>query len=354
MAAVAAAVIGAVGAIGGGYLSSKGNKGSSDSFTAPLNPGFNTLLDLFGANLKTRGRVKGVFDDPNTTGLFEEDAFKNSIRDLLYNSPGLYSGEQQATQGYLDSNQPGMDLQRAQDAMAGLLGSGKELSETGFRQDAGPAYDEAIRRYKADVLPELAEVAGQQVGIQSSSFLDSANRSAADLLGEAALQQVNLDESAAARRANGLGMYNQLILSQLGLPSSFGNDLLALGTGTRNVINTQQSRPFNVFSALTGLGNDQPFGVSGFNPNGSGTTQLLEGLASGVTQPGVADALGSLFKKQPAVDPYSLPGPANGVDPYSLPGPIGNPGAGGIGGAGGAGGGGFMGALNGLLGFGGK
>ncbi len=298
MATIAAAVIGAIGSIGGGILSSKKKSGGSDGgFVAPLNPGFNTLLNLFGSQLKTRGKVKGVFDDPNNEGIFEGDQFKDAIRDLVFNAPGLFGGEKDIAQGYLEGEGPANDLSRAQQQLAGLLGSGKELSETGFRQSALPAYQEAERRLRTNILPEIAEIAGQQVGISSSSFLDSANRASADLLGEAALQQVNLDESAASRRAGGLGLYNQLILSQLGLQPSFANDLLALGTGVRNVTNTQQSRPFNVFSALSGLGNDQPFGVSGFNPSGSGTTQLLEGLAGAVKEPGVQDALGSLFGK---------------------------------------------------------
>lgn len=295
MALIGAAAIGALGSLGGGYLSSRGGK--KDSFVAPLNPGFNTLLDLFGSQLKTRGRVKGVFDDPNNVGVFEDPQFKELIRQLVFNAPGQFQGERDITQGYLESDAPAADLLRAQEALSGLLASGKELSETGFRQSAQPAYDEAVRRLRANVLPEIAEIAGQQVGIQSSSFLDSANRAAADLLGEASLQQINLDESAANRRAGGLGLYNQLILSRLGLTPSFGNDLLALGSGVRNVINTQQSRPLNVFSALTGLGQNQPFGVSGFNPSGSGTSQLLGGLADALKEPGAQQGLAAALGK---------------------------------------------------------
>jgi hypothetical protein len=348
MATIAAAVIAAAGSIGGGILSSKKSKGQ-DGFVAPLNPGFNTLLDLFGAQLKTRGKVKGVFDDPNNEGVFESDDFKDAIRQLIFDAPGLFKGEADLTQGYLESGRPAEDLERAQSALTGLLASGKELSETGFRQSAGPAYEEAVRRLKANVLPEIAEIAGQQVGISSSSFLDSSNRASADLLGEAALQQINLDESAANRRAGGLGLYNQLILSQLGLAPAFGNDLLALGTGVRNVINTQQSRPLNVFASLTGLGNSQPFGVSGFNPNGSGTTQLLEGLAGAVTQPGFADNLGAILGK-------IFPQGDSGTDIAfsATAGQPSGPTSGGGGGGGGGGGlGGLLGPLTGLLGLGG-
>lgn len=294
MAGIAAAVIGAVGSIGGGILSSKGSK-EKDGFVAPLNPGFNTLLDLFGAQLKTRGRVKGVFDDPNNEGVFESADFKDSIRKLIFDAPGLSDAERQLAEGYLGGDAPARDLAEAQERLGALLGNAEELTNTGFRTNARPAYEEAVRRLRENILPEIANIAGQQVGVSSSSFLDSANRASADLLGEASLQQLNLDEAAASRRASGLGLYGSLIGTRLGLQPAFANDLLALGGSIRNVINTQQSRPLNVFASLTGLGNAQPFGVSGFNPAGSGTTQLLEGLAGAIKEPGVQEGLGKLL-----------------------------------------------------------
>lgn len=283
------ALLGAGAAIGGSLLSKK--KDDPGPLPLPLNPAFATLLGpIFGSQVLQGRNIRGIFDDPNRQGILEGPEFEQALRDFIFGGQGLFAGEQALTQGFLEGNQPFVDLQRAQGQLDDLLSTTGNLVDTGFRTSAQPAFEEAERRLRTSVLPQIAETAGGLTGIGSSSFAEAGSRAGADLLGEAAVRQIGLNEAAATRRATAIPLLGNLIGTRLGLQPAFANDLLALGTGVRGVEDRLSGRPLQSFLQFAQLGNQQPFFVPGNNPQGSGTADLLGGLASAL--PGFLGAIG--------------------------------------------------------------
>lgn len=269
----------------------------------PLNPNFNILKNLFGVTSGVHGHGADAgqiyfTNSKKNPGLFRGQDFKQSISDLMYNSPGLFSGEQSVldrvtqqdyTDSLLNSTTTGLDQ---------LLASNGGY-QTGFRTDATPIYNEANRRFQSNILPGIAEMIGPQIGLKSQSFIDAAAREGANLMGEAALQNVNLQEAA----ANRLPMAAQLLQTRSAFPFAFSNDLMQLGNNYRAIQKDIQSMPLQVFERLSGMSGpgQQGFLQQGFNPQGSGQAALLSGLSQNAGQ--FASALGSLFQKTPTATP---------------------------------------------------
>jgi len=191
------------------------------------------------------------------------------------------------------------------------------LLDTGYRTNARPLYDVAIDDFRRNVLPQIAERVGATGGsLQSQGFLDTAGREAANLLNEATKQNVQLEEAAQQRRAIAqlqkaglldaanaraaearirqvelglqgaglkgslLGQLNQGEATRLALPTAYANDIIGLNQTLRNEKTQQQLRPLSVFQGITGAAPNAPFVVQGYNPQGSGTANVLGSLAS--------------------------------------------------------------------------
>jgi hypothetical protein len=296
-----------IGAIGGGLLGGLGGKkgGSAPPPPMALNPSFGILQNLFGVRM---GQHKHGDDagqwymarDKKNPGLFRGPEFQQSIRDYMFNSPGLTQGEQglfdQLTGGDYAQNLMGQTTGGLNDLLN--MGSGYQ---SGWRTNAQPIYQEANRNFQANMLPSIAEMIGPQVGLRSQSFIDAAAREGANLMGQAALKDVDLQESAAGR----IPMAAQLLQTRSALPFAFANDLMGIGQNYRNLKDSIATRPLQVFNQLSGMGSpgQQGFLQQGFNPQGSGQANLMSSMSSGLG--GLADILRSL--------PGGSPGGAGGM-----------------------------------------
>lgn len=283
---------------GAGYL----NKRMNDKAAAggpglsPTNPSFGTLNRLFGTKLvkHKHGADKGTTSlvrDKNNPGLFGAQ-FDESLRNFAFNPPPIYGGET----GIVNSLLSGGGAQRALDTgLSGfdsLIGRTNSFldtaGQTGYQVDASPLYEIARNQFSRNVLPEIAERLGSTSGIRSQGFIDTAGREGANLLDSAAAANVQLADSAAQRRlaANQFGIpaLGTLLGARTALPFSVASDTLNLGTQYRNILDQQASRPLSVFSQLAGLGTpgNQGFFLQGYNPQGSGTANLLGSLAAAV------------------------------------------------------------------------
>lgn len=302
-AALAGGGLATGGAIGSGVLGLGslaasllgGGKKDSAPKLAATNPATQALASLFGGVFRS-GRNGGFFNDKKKVGIFEGPDFENAIRDFIYNPTPVSQGET----GLLDSVLGGGAPQRTLDTtlnelggLSGILGGGidmaSELSRTGAPVDANPLYQTAISNFQRNVLPAIAERQGVLGGgIRSQGFVDTASREGANLLDQAAAQNVSLQNDAAQRRLTSLGLLGSLTGQQAALstaraslPASFAGDILNLGTTYRNAIETQRARPLQAFAQLAQLGNPGNIGLlqTGYNPQ-SGTADILSSLAS--------------------------------------------------------------------------
>lgn len=306
LAAAAPAIISAVGAAGSAYMSKRAadqQGGGGGGGVSPLNPNFGILKNLFGVKSGTHkhGADAGQMyftKDKKNPGLFAGQDFQQSLQDLMYNSPGLFGGEksildrvtgQDYTDSLLNSTTSGLDQ---------LLASNGGF-QTGFRTDATPIFNEANRNFQANVLPSIAEMIGSQVGLKSQSFVDAAAREGANLMGQAALKNVDLQEAA----ANRIPMAAQMLQTRSAFPFAFSNDLMNLGNNYRAVQKDIMSMPLQIFQALSQQSGPgaQGFLQQGFNPQGSGQAALMSGLSQNVGQ--FANAIGKLFPQKDTANP---------------------------------------------------
>jgi hypothetical protein len=267
--------LGATGAISGGAAAAgagglalgglaSGLFGGSDSGKQRLglvNPGSRVLGDLFG----TRFTRKGGFikqGDPNA--LFATKNISPAIESFVFNPLIGNQGDIGALRSLFQANPIANIVERGMQGFAGLSDIGLEGAATGFRTDATPAFDEAIRRFGVDILPQIAETSG--LGLRSSGFEALAGREAANLLGQAALTQLDLDEAAAQRRLGLLPIAGQLQAAEAAFPVNIAADIEA-GAG----------RPLSTFMSLLGQGNQTPLLQQGF-PTQDRTTDLLGSL----------------------------------------------------------------------------
>ncbi len=274
-----------------------GGGGAGGGFSA-LNPGFNNLLDLFGQKMGTHkhGADAGqVYFTKNKKkpGIFGND-FNASVADFMNNPIGLFGGEQGLTQGLLEGDGLQNAFNQTTSGLDQLLASNGGF-QTGFRTSAQPIYQEGIRNFQSNILPSIAEMIGPQVGLKSQSFVDAASREGANLMGQASLRDTELAEAAAGR----LPMAAQMLQTRGALPLAFANDTLSFGNSLRNLLESNRSRPLQLFQQLQGMGGpgQQGFLQQGYNPQGSGQSNMLGGLATAM--PSIIEGLGKIFNKTP-------------------------------------------------------
>lgn len=295
-----------LGSAGASLFGGGGGGGGDDPKLRVANPSAYPLADLFGMRITPSGIARSK-KRPGLFGLRSEKLLE-ATNDYLYNPIGLSPGEEASRAALLgDGNMisrllgPGPggiqdDLDLTMSGLDRLLETNQNLIDTGFRTDATPAFEEALRRFKTNVLPGIAERIGGDYGLSSSAFVDTAGREGANLLGEAAIRQLELDEAAAGRRAGALPFHNTLLNTRLAIQPALANDLLGLGAGQlglgqqyRSILEEQRSRPLATFMQLSGLPSPT-YIQQGFNPAGSGTADVL-GAAAG--------ALPNLLKNLP-------------------------------------------------------
>lgn len=278
-------LLGPVGAVGGGILGNMlggmGKKSQpSGGNLSPLNPSFNSLLGLFGQKMGVHGHGSDAGQvyfarNKKNPGIFGN--LQSSISDFMNNPVGLYGGEQGVTQGLLEGNQLQNLLGQTTGGLDQLLNSNGGY-QTGFRTSAAPIYQEGIRNFNQNILPSIAEMLGPQVGLRSQSFVDAAAREGANLMGQASLRDTELAEAAAGR----IPMAAQLLQTRGATPLAFANDTLSFGNSLRNLLESNRSRPLQVFQQLSGMAGpgSQGFLQQGYNPQGSGQASQMSGLAS--------------------------------------------------------------------------
>jgi len=317
-------------ALGGAYLNYKNSQnqgGGGGGGLSPTNPSFGVLNNLFGMKMHQHKHgadagTTSLVKDPKNQGLFGGQ-FNQSIQDFMFNPPPIFGGEKSLVSGLLDGGGAQNALQGGLAGFDSLLGRGNQfldqaqgagfvdpgLLSTGYGVDVNPLFETARNQFSRNVLPEVAERMGLTSGIRSQGFVDTAGREGANLMDSAALAAVDQQNQAAGRRANaqglnaqlranalqgGIPMMSTLLGARTALPFSVASDSLNLGTQYRNILDQQASRPLSVFSQLAGLGSpgNQGFLLGGYNPQGSGTANILGSLASSL--PKVLGSLGGL------------------------------------------------------------
>jgi len=211
------------------------------------------------------------------------------------------------------------------------------------RQDVALGESAAGRRATGQLAQgQLDDAASQRralAALQQAGFIDAATARKAEALiregelnfaaGESAkqrdLQRAGLQLSDAQRRdstqlgalglqGNFLGQQNQNALASLALGPTYASDILGLNQQLRGEQNALAKRPLDVFSQLSGLSTPPQLIQQGFNPQGSGTANLLGSFAGAF---GGAGGGGNIFGVP------NNPGGATGTPPI-------NPGFGGL------------------------
>lgn len=281
--------LGAAGGVAGGLLGGGlgglfgGGGGGSKQRISNLNPAGFTLADVFGLGYSSsrgwtpRGynRYHGITSDPTRNAF---SGLQGDVRSFIEAIPQLSTAEQ-----FLQSNILGSDtflpgiLGSSMDLMDLAAGSAGEGALTGFAVDPAPLFNEAIRRFGAEALPQVAETAG--LGLHSSGFRELAGREASNLLGQAATQGVQLQNDAAQRRLMSLPVAAQLAAGRMALPTGFASDVLGLGQQFRLEEERFARRPIDTFLQLAGIGNQLPYLQQGF-PTQDSTSDLIGALGS--------------------------------------------------------------------------
>lgn len=278
------------------------NKGSQASgpygFIGGTNPASGVLSELFGYGVQSSKKGKlgyqpfGDWMVPGLqSGLFGTN-FKQNVSDYINNPQ--YAGPSVADIGGILSSVPGLLGDTQGLFNQSILPAAQQLVNTGFRTDIAPVRDYALRQYMRQDLPAIAELFSGQTGTMSSDFLNSAAQAATDMEAQLGALQAQYDESANARRAQGIPLLSQLATTNLGLPTATASDLISAGQGLTGLEQALSPgyRGLSVFQTLAGLGAPSNMGpvASGFQP--SQTSSLLAGL--GQAAPGFATALGKL------------------------------------------------------------
>jgi hypothetical protein len=286
--AIIAAGIGAAGALASAAMSANGQgQGATPRFTI-TNPALFDLANIFGAEA-IPGRRGGIFQ----TGTSAFEGLPDSIRDFAFN-PLPLSGLEQGARSLAESVL-GFAPEITQQ-LRGLVPGALDLANTGFRTPIQPAVDFATNVFREDLLPQLLERAGG--GLASSSFLDSSMEQARRLAIELGVQDIGLQESASARRVQGLPLAANLIGASAALPINIAGDLARLGSSFRSQEEEQRSRALNVFAQLAGLGQSPGLQIlTGGFPTTDSTAGTLGALAEGV--PAIVNSFAGFRTGQP-------------------------------------------------------
>lgn len=327
-----ASLIGALASAGSAaYAANQGGGGGGGGGGAvgTANPAGAFLNLLFG--------VKPVMHEDGSIGM---EVISDKQRERLLGAGGLFGQEQlDAIRGLLTplpmtELERGLPTQMAQQALgnlggfeqffgANILPGLEELTQTGFRTDIDPIRQLAQRRFERETIPGLREQFAGQTGTFSTDFLNSIAQSGADIHTQLGALQTELDEAASSRRATGLPLAQQLLLSRAAAPLTIGSDITRLLAGGRAAeeSNTPGARALSLFSQLAGMGQPSlqgPF-AQGFLP--SSGTSTLAALSQGIpafAAAGGFNAMGNLWNSSnttpTGVGPTPGPGGSGGIN----------------------------------------
>ena len=231
MGALAGAGLG--GSLGGMF---GGGGSSSGPRFLQSSPAGNTLGQLFGQSFL---RSKGYVNNPGLANQpFSMDTISPLISNII-NNP-LISSSSMGDIGSLFNNSLPGTISNSMSNLGALSNMGMIGAATGFGNSAQPAFQEAIRRFGADILPQIAETSG--LGLQSSGFGNIAGREGANLLGQAALSQIDLNEAASNR-----------MMQLLPISAALQSGAAAFPLNISQQLEQQRQTPFNMFLSAAGM-----------------------------------------------------------------------------------------------------
>lgn len=298
-------------AIGGGaVLSTAGTLGSAaisagsgnSGLSTPVNAGSRALNSIFGKSMKSQ-RKDDLF---STAGPYSiRDWVSNYLADPATKIPGTDVNLWDSVLGGPTG---------VQDRMSGFfsgmedaVGTARDLTNTGLLTDGSVYFDEALRKLRTEVTPGLAETSG--FGTQGSGYLQGGYQAGQDLLGQAALAQIDLQEAASNRRMQSAPLLATLLTAQNTVPANIGTQLASVFEAERN-------KPMALFEKLYGMsGNPGAYQQPSYNPTDPGAGFLAAG--QGIS--GILNSLGNFKLGTNSSDPappqefvnslYSLGGP---------------------------------------------
>ena len=231
-----------------------------------LNPGMSTLKFLFG---KAPKYAKKYPDSPflglkdSLTSYMNPTTFGAGGPEILSSilgNPTDYFANLTKNLGFFDES----------------IGTAREANETGLKTDGTAYFNEAIRQYLQNALPQTAEVAG--LGVQSSGFQAASAKAAEELLAKASIANIDLEEAAKQRRLQAAPLLSGLITAREALPLNLAQELTKL-------FDFEASKPLDVFSKLFGMGSAAgPYASTGYDPYTGGTGAALATGLSGILQ----------------------------------------------------------------------
>lgn len=234
----------------------------------------------------TGGIQNGIFGN-GAGGIF----LKENIQNYINNPPPF--GQEKDINNIL-AGIPGQYQQTNDLYNQFIMPAAKDLVNTGFRTDIQPVRDYALRQFKRQDMPTLAEMFSGQTGTMSTDFLQSGQQAAADMESQLGALQAQYDESANTRRAQGIPVLSQLATTQLGLGSNVADDLFRINQNMWN--QKQQSDPglrgLNIYQMLSASGAPSQQGPFATGQFPSQSTNMLSGLAAAA--PGFAQAAGNV------------------------------------------------------------
>jgi len=268
----------------GAFGGSSGGGGNSLQYA---NPAGGLLSSILGVNYNKQTN-NGVASN-SVTGFYPNSPFANlqsNLSQFINNPPQLQGlGDIQSILG-------GVPAQY--NAMQGLFNNtiipgATQLAQTGFPTSIAPVQQAALRQFYRQDVPALANQFAGQTGTFSTDFLNQLGQTAGDIETNLGALQTQLDEAAAGRRVQGLGLLPGLATASAGLGPAIGQDLFS----TENQINQAQQalmpgyRGLQSFLQLSGAGTPGQTGpyMTGNFP--SQTSNLLAGL--GQLAPGFAN-----------------------------------------------------------------
>lgn len=244
-----------------------GSRGGGNSPQVQLtNPSAMTLGQLFGNGFtRSRGFTPHPMfaDQPLTLAKLSP-----AINNYLYNPVLGGNSDLQSLRDLF--SQPGNGIAdiigRGMQGFEGLSNLSLLGAATGFGNSAQPAYQEAIRQFGTNILPQIAETSG--LGLQSSGFQNLAGREGANLLGQASQRQIDLDEAASQRMMQLLPIAGQLQAAQAAFPLNITNQL-----------EQNSARPYEALLQMSGLGSPGNLGPMQIGqPTQDSTSNLIGSL----------------------------------------------------------------------------
>ncbi len=243
-------------AAGGAALTALFGGGSNNKFHLGIaNPSAFDLGDIFGTTFTENGFVR--------TG------------------PSAFGDIQQRIQASVDKERELSFLEIEGEKLAGealeffpiaselfdvAIDTATEQTQTGFRSDVTdsiqPLADNQFERFIAQT---KENVQGSLGGINNSSFVHEIGRGAGDLAAQIGSLQLQEDQFSDTLRSQGAPLLASLLGARNFLPISMGDALQDIGQQNRLAQLEQEFIPFNMLSALSGIGSQLDFTAPSFN-----------------------------------------------------------------------------------------